>query len=162
MLIKDHFDGKLIKDWRPIENSEFQEVSELNNICFSEFQDLDYILTVQETIGEIYRLYSYEHNKIIGYAVYGQVFNDNSAYVLRIGILPEVRRQGYASYILDCIIIDLAQRKPKCPNIYCDIRQSNTASMNLFRKNGFQLAEVRGEVYPDGELSNCMHLRLAS
>jgi len=166
MLIEDHFDGNLIKDWKPINDSEFEEVFELDNICFPEYRDLDFIRDNKDTRGEIHRLYSYEHNKIIGYAVYGQIFDNHSAYILRIGVLPEFRRQSYASYIIDCIIIDLSSRQPKCPAVYADIRQSNQASMNLFMKSGFYLLEVRGQIwrgqiYNNGELSNCMYLRVA-
>lgn len=162
MLIEDYYDNKIITDWAKIKDSEFEEVSALNNICFPEWKDLDWIRENADTQGDIYRLYSYEHKKIIGYAVFGQVFDDNSAYILRIGTDPNLRRQGYASWMLDSIIIDLSRKKRKCPSIYCDIKESNSASMSLFIKNGFHVNEVIEDFEDTGETYNRMILEIHS
>ena len=156
MLIEDHVNDQLLTDWSEIKDSEFEEVSELNNICFPEWHDLDFIRENSDTRGDIYRLYSYEHKRIIGYAVYGQVFKDNGAYILRIGTLPELRRQGIASWMLDCILIDLTARKKKCPAVYCDIKETNSSSMSLFIKSGFQVIQVRENFGENGETYNFM------
>ena len=149
---------KLELQWGRITDSEFQEVSNLNDIC-SEYKDLAYIRSKEPELGEIYGLYSHEKKVILGYAVYAQLPYDNwnnNAYIWRIGTHPLYRRQGIADYMLNAIFKDLKSRQIKSEYICCDIRQSNTASMSLFRKHGFKLCNISDEIYEDGELGHRM------
>lgn len=161
-VIKDHNNGKLVTDWQKITDQEYEEVKNLDRICFPYFDpnDFDHIRDNPDTEGDIFRLYSHQSKHIIGYAVYGQVFDDNEAYILRIGTHPKFRRNGHAYWMLDCVIIDLKSRNPKSKIVYCDIRESNQSSLNLFTKSGFNLVEVREGVFEDGELSHFMYMRL--
>jgi len=145
-------------DWRKIIDTELEELKALDSMCF-EYHDIDYLREIEPDKGELYRLYSHTEKAIIGYSVYGQFFDNGwggNAYIMRIGTHPEHRRKGYADWIISAILEDLYTREKFCPAVYCDIRQSNQASMNLFTKNGFKLAQVRDEIYDDGELANCM------
>lgn len=154
-------DKNLNIDWRKIEDSELAEVRSLDDICF-EYKDMDYLREIEPKRGEIWRLYSHQYKKIIAYSVYGQLWDNNwngNAYIMRIGSHPNHRRNGYASWIIKSIILELS-RHETCPAVYCDISQSNQASINLFTKSGFKLSQVRNDIYPDGELSNCMYFKL--
>ena len=91
-----------------------------------------------EIYGDIYALKV--NDDIVGYAIYGQVWLPElpEAYISRIGVYPDYRQLGYGLKILEAILSDLSNR-PECLAVYGDIRQSNIASQQLFRKAGFHV-----------------------
>ena len=102
----------------------FEKVAALDAICFN--QEAGYEGLTADTIiyGDIYGLW--ENDRIIGYAIYGQVWLPelSDAYIARIGVHPHHRQHGYGLKILNAIISDLSSRsQPKCPTVYADIRK---------------------------------------
>ena len=143
----------------PDDESEFYKVKSLDDICFP-YGDLDAVLSKPEYKGHIHRLYSDYHKMIIGYAVFGPIFVDNSGYILRIGTHPDFRRKGIASTILGYIRTQL--KFNKSPGVFADVRSSNIASQRLFESEGFKIAEKRNGIYEDGELSFLYYFNLRS
>ena len=135
----------------------FDEIAELDAICF-DYNDFEAIQGAPETWGHIYALTVDE--VITGYTVYGQTWineGNPDAYILRIGIHPNYRRQGWAVEILKAIVSDLSARTdPECSAVYADIRKSNIVSQQLFKKAGFQVYCERDGIYPDDETSVCV------
>ena len=115
----------------------FQRVSELDAICFDD-RDSERLSEATEIYGDIYALKV--NDDIVGYAIYGQVWLPElpDAYISRIGVYPDYRQLGYGLKILEAILSDLSNR-PECLAVYGDIRQSNIASQQLFRKAGFHV-----------------------
>ena len=146
--------------WRQIDvdnESEFEEVKALDDMCFP-YKDLDTVLKKPEYKGHIHRLYSHTHKMVIGYAVFGRVFVDDSGYILRIGTHPDFRRKGIAATILGYIRAQL--KFNKSPGVFADVRSGNIASQRLFENEGFKIVEKRNGIYQDGELSFLYYLNL--
>ena len=115
----------------------FQRVSELDAICFDD-RDSERLSEATEIFGDIYALWRNED--IVGYAIYGQVWLPTlpDAYISRIGVQPDYRQLGWGLKILNNILSDL-RTCAECSTVYADIRQSNIASQQLFRKAGFHV-----------------------
>ena len=117
----------------------FQRVSELDALCFGDGDgNFEQLSEATEIYGDIYALKV--NDDIVGYAIYGQVWLPElpEAYISRIGVYPDYRQHGYGLRILEAILSDLSNR-PECLAVYGDIRQSNIASQQLFRKAGFHV-----------------------
>ena len=134
---------------RKVENNTFDKVAELDAICFVGEQHEKMHLT-QKIYGDIYVLKVYDF--IIGYAIYGQLWlpEHSDAYITRIGVHPQHRQLGWGHIMLENILSDLnARAMPGGSAVYADIRKSNTASQNLFRKAGFHVYFELHDVYND-------------
>ena len=115
----------------------FERVSRLDALCFDD-RDSERLSEATEIYGDIYALW--RNDDMVGYAIYGQVWLPElpEAYISRIGVYPDYRQLGYGLKILEAILSDLSNR-PECLAVYGDIRQSNIASQQLFRKAGFHV-----------------------
>ena len=125
----------------------FQRVSELDALCFND-ADFEKLSEATETFGDIYALWRNED--MLGYAIYGQVWlpEVSAAYISRIGVRPDYRQSGWGLRMLNNILSDL-RSCAGCSTVYADIRQSNIASQQLFRKAGFYVYCEWDGFYPD-------------
>lgn len=132
-----------------VESEDFEKVADLDAICFSGV-DYERLIPANKIYGEVYALKVYGFT--IGYAIYGQVWlpEHSDGYITRIGVHPQHRQLGWGRIMLENILSDLNTRTtPKCPVVHGDIRKSNIASQNLFRKMGFEVHYELDDVYDD-------------
>ena len=125
----------------------FQRVSELDALCFDD-GDFEKLSEATEIFGDIYALWKNED--MIGYVIYGQVWLPKltDAYISRIGVRPDYRQSGWGLRMLNNILSAL-RTCAECSTVYADIRQSNIASQQLFRKAGFYVYCEWDGFYPD-------------
>ena len=122
------------------ERDTFEKVAGLDAICFND-KAYERLTADTHICGDIYALKV--DGSAVGYAIYGQVWLPRlpDAFISRIGVHPDYRQHGYGLKILEAILSDLSNR-PQCSAVYGDIRQSNIASQQLFRKAGFHVYYV--------------------
>ena len=131
-------DGHIV--WEKVdrchERDTFEKIAGLDAICFDD-RDSERLSEATEIFGDIYALW--RNDDMVGYAIYGQVWLPTlpDAYISRIGVHPNYRQLGYGLKILEAILSDLSNHQ--CSAVYGDIRQSNIASQQLFRKAGFHV-----------------------
>lgn len=88
-----------------------------------------------------------DEGKIVGYCDLWITFE--TAQVATIGVVRNKRRQGIAQMMIDKMV-ELAT-KAQCDNISLEVRVSNEAAINLYKKNGFEIANIRRMYYSNGE-----------
>ena len=122
-------------------------VAQLHAICFGDNHFERYV-EKPDDYGDIYALWG--NDRLIGYAVYGQVWvpKVNYAYISSIAVHPDNQQQGWGLSMLNDILDDL-RTHPECHAVHADIRQSNIASQRLFEKAGFSLYCEHDIPYPD-------------
>ena len=86
-----------------------------------------------------------ENGVFVGYSIVSEVAGE--AEILRIAVLPEHRRRGFAGRLLDAII-------EKCTGscdekIFLEVRRSNLAAMTLYSSKGFTEYGTRRAYYRD-------------
>ena len=134
---------------KKVESDTFAKVAELDALCFVG-EDYERLTPANKIYGDIYALKIYEF--IVGYAIYGQIWlpKNPDAYITRIGVHPHHREHGWGHIMLENIVSDLNSRAaPKCSVVYGDIRKSNIASQNHFRKAGFRVYYESDDVFDD-------------
>lgn len=95
-------------------------------------------------------------------AVVAKSDNDNSGYLLarcaadecelyRIAVLPEYRRKGYGSKLIDELIKECLSRG--VAKIFLEVRSDNVSAIRLYESKGFVLLAVRKGYYisPSGD-----------
>jgi len=82
-------------------------------------------------------------NKVIGYVIFWQVGED--AQINNIAVHPDFRRLGIGETVLRQVIEMVRLRGGRL--ISLEVRPSNTAALNLYRKLGFKMMGVRQGYY---------------
>ena len=83
---------------------------------------------------------------IVGYAILA--CTQNLGYVLSIAVHPKNRKQGYANALLE--FLELKCREKGVSNLRLDVRVSNTAAIELYKKLGLAELRVKKNFYGKG------------
>ena len=83
-------------------------------------------------------------DKIVGYAVIDKWPDQD--HLVSIAVIPESRMKGVGQAMLDHLIERLDSG-----SLGLEVRRSNRAALELYRKNGFIQTGVAHSYYPDGE-----------
>lgn len=65
--------------------------------------------------------------------------------LLNVAVVPESRREGIASLLLNYVIARIADR---ADNLFLEVRESNSAAIGLYENLGFNQVGVRPNYYP--------------
>jgi [ribosomal protein S18]-alanine N-acetyltransferase len=84
-----------------------------------------------------------QDNEIMGYAAY--YFDVGEARLTNIAVAPEYQRKSIAKKLLN-YILDIV-KKEKCEYIFLDVRPTNVAAIDLYKKYGFEKAYIRPGYY---------------
>ena len=82
--------------------------------------------------------------KIVGYAVIDRWPDQD--HLVSIAVMPESRKKGIGQAMLDHLI-----RRVETGTLKLEVRRSNQAAIELYRKNGFVRTGVANSYYTDGE-----------
>ena len=93
--------------------------------------------------GSRYYLVAYVGDRLVGYA--GMLFADTDAHVTNIAVDPQWQGRGVATEMM----LDLAilAHDRGCEAMTLEVRHTNTAAQNLYRRFGFVPAGVRKKYY---------------
>jgi ribosomal-protein-alanine N-acetyltransferase len=93
--------------------------------------------------GSRYYMVAYVDDVMVGYA--GLMFSGNDAHVTNIAVDPEWQGRGVATEMM----LDLAilSHERGCEAMTLEVRHTNTAAQNLYRRFGFVPAGVRKRYY---------------
>jgi len=85
--------------------------------------------------------------EIIGYLDYWITFDSST--IAEIAILDKYRKLGYASMLMDYMVDDL--KKNEVLSSTLEVRKSNVAAINLYKKYDYKEVKVKTAYYEDGE-----------
>ncbi len=116
------------------------ELAELDKVCFAVPWSEN--LCLEEDQSRIARYFlAVEGDKIIGYSGIWLVADEGQ--ITNIAVLPEFRKKGVASRLLERLIEEAADAK----RIVLEVRESNCAAIALYEKFGFKNAGMRKNFY---------------
>lgn len=114
--------------------------------CFASPWDLSSILSVLESRNA--SLYLAEENGVpVSYCLAASVLDE--AELLRIAVLPDYRRRGIADRLMKLLLSEW--RESGIRQAFLEVRESNTAAVALYEKNGFRPVCIRKKYYDNGE-----------
>ncbi len=83
-------------------------------------------------------------DQLIGFALYQRLLDEVE--LLRIGVVPEQRGQGWASQLLSAHLTQFASEG--VTRVMLEVRVSNEAAIHLYESTGFIREGVRKNYYP--------------
>ena len=83
-------------------------------------------------------------DQIVGYIIMLTVLQE--AHILNFCIAPDFQRRRYGAFLLRTVIDHASSSGVK--QFFIEVRQSNQAAINLYKKEGFQKVGLRKDYYP--------------
>lgn len=135
---------------RPLMMEQLQDVLRLNIRCFRNGDNytkhtFEYLLGEPRTLS--FRTVN-EADDLVGFA-FVMVNENNAAHLTTIGVAPEHRRRGLAAGLLDHVEEALRQRE--VGTIMLEVRVSNIAAQELYRRRNYTIVQRIGRYYNNGE-----------
>ncbi|GDX28885.1 ribosomal-protein-alanine N-acetyltransferase RimI [Actinomycetes bacterium] len=93
--------------------------------------------------GARYYMTAYVGDTLVGYA--GMLFSDQDAHVTNIAVDPEWQQRGVATELM--LDVGFIARDRQCDALTLEVRHTNTAAQELYRRFGFVPAGVRKKYY---------------
>lgn len=88
-----------------------------------------------------------DNNEVISYGSIWFMFENCD--IVNIAVKKDYQRQGYGQRMLDHLIGEA--NKMGCEFVHLEVRTSNEAALNLYKKNGFIVVRTRNHYYSNGE-----------
>ena len=117
-------------------------VFDMDRICFSEVWSEQTFLDLFQYTSNHYYVAEQGH-ALCGFA--GISVAGDTADVMKIGVLPEYRRMGAAQQLLQRLLTKA--KEIGCEQVMLEVRESNEAARQLYRKNEFEELAVRKQYY---------------
>lgn len=93
--------------------------------------------------GSRYYLVAYVGDRLVGYA--GMMFSGDDAHITNIAVDPEWQGRGVATEMM--LDLSMLARDRGCEAMTLEVRHTNTAAQELYRRFGFVPAGVRKRYY---------------
>lgn len=93
---------------------------------------------------------------IIGYIV--AIDEGFAFHLINIAVEEKERRKGFGKFMIKKFIEEAKNRGIEY--LYLEVRQSNLNAINLYKKFGFKIFDIKEKYYPDGEDAFLMELQL--
>lgn len=138
---------------RPMVMNDLSQVMEIENSSFiNPWKEKDLIYEMKENpVSNVWVLEisspSLGLKQICGYCDYWVTFDSGT--ICQIAVHPEIRKEGLGSMMMEEIIKDAKAKKVR--NLTLEVRKSNDAAINLYKKFGFYISHIKPAYYNDGE-----------
>lgn len=119
-----------------------ESIYEIGTICFSDAWRMETVLHDMEGSHSEYFVARLD-DRVIGYGCFWFIADEGQ--LVNIGVRPEFRKQGIGALILEKGIEEAAFRHMR--TMFLEVRVSNEAAQNLYKKYDFQIAGLRKKVY---------------
>jgi len=101
-------------------------------------------------LSEIYKDDSYfviavENEKKLGFIIMRSMVDCGE--LLQIAVETSIRRRGVADFLMRVMLVNA--RVNNIPSVFLEVRKSNTAAINLYKKHGYTLVRRRKDYYTD-------------
>jgi len=127
---------------RPMQKSDVPQVMAIETLAYLHHWTTDNFLNCLRIGYESWILT--KTNYLIGYGVMSIAADE--ATILNLCVSPQYQRQGYGQRILKHLLT-VAQTK-NVDTVFLEVRNSNSAALNLYLKQGFNQIAVRKNYYP--------------
>ena len=128
---------------RQINADDISAISEIEQLSFKDPYPSYFLSQLADANPDTF-LVAVTGDKIIGYAVTDKWPDEE--HLVSIAVIPDSRKKGVGQALLDRLIERL-----QTGSLKLEVRRSNKAALDLYRKNGFIQTGVAHSYYTDGE-----------
>jgi [ribosomal protein S18]-alanine N-acetyltransferase len=145
---------------------DLQAVMHINRICLPENYTDMFFIDLHERFPETF-IIAVENQEIVGYIMsrievglsnFGLGGLVRKGHVVSIAVMPQSRRKGIASALIKAVMEGMISYKAK--QIYLEVRVTNEAGVNLYKKLGLEITRTISGYYSDGEDAHVMSKKL--
>jgi [ribosomal protein S18]-alanine N-acetyltransferase len=151
---------------RKFEPDDLQNVMNINRVCLPENYTDMFFMDLHERFPETFVVAEEDHD-IIGYIMcrievglsnFGLGGLIRKGHVVSLAVMPQARRRGVASALLNKAMEGMCGYKAR--QIYLEVRVTNEAGVNLYKKVGLEVTRTIPGYYSDGEDAYVMSKKL--
>ncbi len=147
--------------------NDLQDVMRINRVCLPENYTDMFFMDLHERFPETFvvaemdkEIVGYVMSRIeVGLSSFGLGGLIRKGHVVSIAIMPKARRIGIASALLKVAMEGMCGYKAK--QIYLEVRVTNNAAVDLYKKLGLEITKTIPGYYSDGEDAYVMSKKLA-
>jgi ribosomal-protein-alanine N-acetyltransferase len=152
---------------RPFESSDLEQVLHINRMCLPENYTGFFFLDLHRRFPETF-LVAEDNGTVIGYIMcrietglpnFKIIGITKKGHVISIAVLPQNQRQGVGRALIQEAMDAMLRYKAK--ECVLEVRASNTAAVNLYKKLGFEIIRTLHGYYADGEDAYLMAKKLS-
>ncbi len=152
---------------RKFEPDDLQAVIRINRVCLPENYTDMFFMDLHERFPETFIVAEEDHDAVgyimcrieVGLSNYGLGGLIRKGHVVSLAVMPQARRKGVASALLNEAMKGMVNYKAK--QIYLEVRVTNEAGVNLYKKLGLEITRTIPGYYSDGEDAYVMSKKLA-
>jgi len=151
---------------RRFQPNDLEQVMHINRVCLPENYATYFFMDIYERYPETF-LVAEENGEIVGYVMcrietglpdFGLLGIAKRGHVISIAVLPEHRRKGIGTALMEKVLAGMRASKTK--ECYLEVRVNNTPAVNLYRKLRFEASRIVHGYYADGEDAYIMSHKL--
>jgi len=128
---------------RRVKTDDISQISEIEQRCFKDPFPSYFLSQLADANPDTF-LVACLSGKIVGYAVVDKW--PEQEHLVSIAVIPESRKKGVGQRLLDVLV-----GKMQTGSMRLEVRRSNKAALELYRKNDFIQTGVAYSYYTDGE-----------
>lgn len=128
---------------RKVKTDDISPISEIEQVCFKDPFPSYFLSQLADANADTF-IVAVMSGKIIGYAVIDKW--PDQEHLVSIAVSPESRKKGVGQALLDDLV-----DKMQTGSVKLEVRRSNKAALDFYRKNGFIQTGVSHSYYTDGE-----------
>ena len=138
---------------RPMEEKDLPQVMEIENSCFLHpWKESDLLYEMKENpVSNVwvieYSAPSLGLKTIVGFVDYWVTFDSGT--IVQIAVHPDIQHSGVGSELMKEVLKDAYAKKVN--TLTLEVRSSNTAAINFYKKFGFEISHSKKGYYSDGE-----------
>ena len=142
---------------RKFEPDDLQDVMRINRVCLPENYTDMFFVDLHERFPDTF-IVAEEDHELVGYIMsrievglsnFGLGGLIRKGHVVSLAVMPQARRKGVASALLKAAMEGMAGYKAR--QIYLEVRVTNGAGVNLYKKVGLEITRTIPGYYSDGE-----------
>ena len=152
-----------LRQFKPID---LDQVVNINHECLPENYTTFFFMDLHERYPETF-IVAEQDGKLVGYILcrietglsgFDRLGISKKGHVISIAVLPESRRQGMATALMQEALKNMLHYKAK--ECYLEVRLGNEEAVKLYTKLGFKISKTIREYYVDGEDAHVMTKKL--
>lgn len=137
--------------------TDLERVKHINRVCLPENYSDYFFVDLYRRFPETF-IVAEEDGEVVGYIMcrietglsgFGFRGLIKKGHIVSVAVLPQYRRKGIGEALVAKAMESMQQYNAK--RCFLEVRLTNTAAVNLYRKLGFQVARTIRSYYSDGE-----------
>jgi ribosomal-protein-alanine N-acetyltransferase len=151
---------------RKFEPDDLQDVMRINRVCLPENYTDMFFMDLHERFPQTFIVAEQDHELVgyimsrieVGLSNFGLGGLIRKGHIVSLAVMPQARRKVVASALLNGAMAGMCNYKAK--QIYLEVRVTNEAGVNLYKKVGLDTIRTIPGYYSDGEDAYVMSKKL--